>query len=228
MKRVTAILCAMMLLVLSPAVFAGAETMYRLPAGLKSVPVSVSRVQLPSELPKPVQILSFTVEGGLIRLELDQAVPSVKIKELNYEKAEESTIFSKKDTASAETHRTGKDTSILTVLLSWNVKGFTYTREYNTWSGNLRFVSASMTETADASGVGSWSSAEREFSFRENEALFSETWKLTQEGDTFSRTAQYGTDGQLECCSVTWRSAEDNGYIMRYEENYFNCYSIHI
>ena len=214
MKRFTAILC-IMLLALAAVLPAGAETaVYLLPESLAAVPASVSGVSLPSGLPDPVRITSFSAKGSNVSLKLNSKVPSLKITELDFGKAEENSIFSKKDTASAEAHRAGKDTGILTVLLSWDLDGLTYTREYNTWSGDLRFVNAGLTETADAAGFAPWTSAERELSFREDGSLLSEAWKLSDESGTFTRTALYGTDGQLERCTVAWRSAEYGGSLL--------------
>ena len=104
MKRIIALVCILSLaLCLAPA---GAAAMdYVLPDGLQAIDASAAGVTLPDGLPEPVQIVSFSVTDGLIRLELDREVPSVKILELNFLKAEESTIFSKKETEDQKNKR---------------------------------------------------------------------------------------------------------------------------
>lgn len=213
MKRIIALVCILSLaLCLAPA---GAAAMdYVLPDGLQAIDASAAGVTLPDGLPEPVQIVSFSVTDGLIRLELDREVPSVKILELNFLKAEESTIFSKKETAAAETHRTGDENSVFTVRLTWSLDGLSYIREYNTWSGELQFSRAYLTETPDAAGFTSWDAVSRDLAFRENGSLLTETWKLEKRSESFTRAAHYGEDGRLESYDLNWLSADYGGDLL--------------
>ena len=129
MKRATALVCILLLVccLAAPAGADGAE--YPLPDSLKSIPGAVADMALPSGLPEPVHITAFSITDGLITVELDQEVPKLKIMELNLLTGEESTIYSRKNTASGETHRTGNDSSVFTVRMIWDPKGMAYTQE---------------------------------------------------------------------------------------------------
>lgn len=214
MKRATALVCILLLVccLAAPAGADGAE--YPLPDSLKSIPGAAADMALPSGLPEPVHITAFSITDGLITVELDQEVPKLKIMELNLLKGEESTIYSRKNTASGETHRTGNDSSVFTVRMIWDPKGMAYTQEYNTWYGILTFSRAGLTETADPEAFPEWASAKRALEFRQDGALLSETWKLERSEDTFTRTAIYDEFGQLESCTISWRSADPNGDIL--------------
>ena len=214
MKRTLALICVMLLACCpaAPAFSAGAD--YSLPDSLKGVPAAAERVSLPADLPEPANITSFSLDGGTIAVELDRPVPRLKIMELDFVKAVESTIFSRKNTASAETHRTGGDSSVFSVLMIWDLDGVAYTQEYNTWSGPLSFSRAGLSEAAAPDAFPGWTSAVRELEFREDGTLLSETWKLDRQDDTFTRTALYDETGELESCTASWRSADYSGYIL--------------
>lgn len=214
MKRATALVCILLLVccLAAPAGADGAE--YPLPDSLKSIPGAAADMALPSGLPEPVHITAFSITDGLITVELDQEVPKLKIMELNLLTGEESTIYSRKNTASGETHRTGNDSSVFTVRMIWDPKGMAYTQEYNTWYGILTFSRAGLTETADPEAFPEWASAKRALEFRQDGALLSETWKLERSEDTFTRTTIYDEFGQLESCTISWRSADPNGDIL--------------
>ena len=214
MRRAIALVCLILLAACAALPAGAAETEYLLPDGLETVAAAAAGVALPSGLPEHAHIASFSIDNGLISLELDRVIPKLKIMELNYIKAEESTIYSRKNTSSAETHKAGDNSTVLRVLLIWDPKGIAYTQEFDTWSGLLLFSRAGLTETADPDAFPGWASAVRDLEFREDGTLLSETWKLEKEADTFTRTALYDEGGELESFSVSWRAAGYSGYIL--------------
>ena len=214
MKRAIALVCLILLAACTalPAGAAGAE--YLLPDGLETIAFAAAGVALPSGLPEHAHIASFSVDDGLISLELDRVIPKLKITELNDIKAEESTIYSRKNTFSAETHKAGDNSTVLRVLLIWDPKGLAYTQEFDTRSGLLLFSRAGLTEAADPEAFPDWASAVRNLEFREDGTLLSETWKLESQTDTFTRTVLYDEAGDLEGFSVSWRAAGSSGNIL--------------
>lgn len=217
MKRVLSVICVIVLaLCLTVSAYA-AEPVYELPGSLKTVAASADKLNLPEGLPEHAHVVSFTNDNGLINVKLDREVPSLKIKELNFIKGEESTIFSKANTASAEAHQAGNEYSIFNVLVTWKIDGQKYTEEFDTWSGYLVFDRAGLTEKAAAGTFPSWDTAERRVSFSEEGVLLSEVWTLEKSDQTLTRTANYGADGQLTSCRISWQSPEYNGKMMEIE-----------
>ena len=214
MKRIVALALTLALALCLAVSADAAGSGCALPETLRTVPASAEALSMPDTLPELARVNSFSVLDGLITLELDREVPSLKITELNFVELVESTIFSKKNTAAAETNRTGDDNSIFTVLLRWEEDGAVFEQEYNTWSGDLAFSRAEWIEEADPAAFPSWDSARRVLSFREDGTPESESWYLENEQENFTLTAVYGADGALESTEVSWVSAEYDGDIL--------------
>ena len=217
MKRVSSVIC-IIVLVMCLAAFADADsTVYQLPDSLKTVSATADQVSLPAGLPEHAHVVSFSNENGLINVRLDREVPSLKIKELNFVNGEESTIFSRANKATAEAHQAGTQYSIFTMLITWKFDRQKYTEEFNTWSGDLVFDRAGLYESADAGTFPSWDSAERTVSFSEDGILLSETWSLANSEQLLTRTAYYDSDGQLTGCRVSWQAADYSGNLLDVE-----------
>ena len=217
MKKLIALVCALALALCASAGASAADAGYTLPDSLKSVPSLAENVSLPGQLPVPAKVKNFSVVNGLITLELDREVPSLKIMEINFIEGVESTIFSKKNTASAEAHRTGDETSIFSLVLTWNLDGAVYTETLNTWPGDMTFMDACLTEEADASAFPSWDSARRELGFREDGSLESESWVLGGKDVSLTRTVAYDAGGKAESALVSWASADYDGDLLSAE-----------
>ena len=119
MKRIVALALTLALALCLAVSADAAGSGCALPETLRTVPASAEALSMPDTLPELARVNSFSVLDGLITLELDREVPSLKITELNFVELVESTIFSKKNTAAAETNRTGDDNSIFTVLFDF-------------------------------------------------------------------------------------------------------------
>lgn len=212
MKRILVLVCAAAL-ALCPCFAAAAGNSgagFVIPEGLKTV--SAAACAVPAEIPEPVRINSFAVTDGLVTLELDREVPSVVITEIDFAAGVESTIFSKSNTASAETHQSGHN-SVFTVKLTWNLDGAVFTQEYNTWSGSMKFYSASLAAAEDAEAFPSYT-AGREFAFDEEHRLLTENWTLTGSDQTFARVVTFDADAVPADCQVSWRDAEYGGNVL--------------
>lgn len=217
MKRVISVICVIVLALCLAASADADDTVYLLPDALKAVSAAADQISLPDGLPEHAHVVSFSNENGLISVTLDREVPSLKIKELNFVKGEESTIFSKANTATAQAHQAGDQYSVFIVLVTWKYGKQKYTEEFNTWSGNLVFERAGLYEKADAEAFPSWDSAERTVSFSEDGVLLSENWSLANSEQLLARTAYYGADGQLTGSRVSWQAADYNGNLLDVE-----------
>ncbi|MBR0086802.1 MAG: hypothetical protein IJL98_03570 [Lachnospiraceae bacterium] len=209
MKRALTLLCAVMLVLLPLAGAHAASSPkngYILPEELKKIPAKASAVALPEGLPEPARVTEFSVsDTGRLTLKLDREVPKLVVTEINFVDAVENTIFSRKNTDSADAHRTGNEDSIFNVYIYWG--GDTgLTQEYNTWNGPLEFARASLSDDADG--------ANAEYTFREDGTLISETRTVEDTKDRFVRTVTFGEDGKTESCMVSWRQAGFGGYVL--------------
>lgn len=213
MKRLWILLCAAVLAVCSVqgALAAGPRGGYVLPAGLEALPADTESAGLPEDLPVPARVTEFSVTDGLISVRLDREVAKLMITELDFTTGQESTIFSKKNTDSAETYRTGGENNILFVRidLATGTEGV-FSEEYNTWTGVLQFIGAVLREADGDSLI-------REYSFREDGSLSALAWSSSDGEDFFSLTESFGTDGKAESCLVNWHSLDYYGYITEAE-----------
>ena len=187
---------------------AEAASSYTLPDALKAVPGTMEGLFEPGELPPYVEINRFSVdENGTIRLELSQAVPRLKILERDAMTDIESTIFSKKNTDTADAHMVGRENSVFIVRMIWKVRNMDYIREYTTWSGFLMFSACTATEEVDPAGFEPFTSAIRTINFNEVGVPYSETWMLENGDKRFSRNASYDWQGKLTSLKQVWESA---------------------
>ena len=216
MRRVFSMVCIIALALCLCAPAGAADSEYLLPDGLKTVAASADKLGLPEGLPEHAHVVSYSVENGLIHIQLDREVPSLKIKELNFNTGEESTIFSWAKAESAEAHRYGDANSVFTMLLTWKVDRLKYTEEFTTWSGDMVFSRAGVTEKANDE-FPDWNSAERRIAFSEDRVLLSETWTLTGKDQLLTRTANYDSNGQLTSCQTSWQAAGYTGYSLDVE-----------
>ncbi len=213
MKRFWILICAAALAVcfVQGALAAGPREGFVLPKDLKTLPADAESAGLPENLPAAAQVTDFSVVDGLITVKLDREVAKLVITELDFITGTESTIFSKKNTDSAETYRTGREGNILFIRMDLLPRGEgSFTEEYNTWTGALHFNKLVLTEdTGD--GVT------RESSFREDGTLASLTWNRDGGEDFFSLAESFDTAGQAESCLVNWHSLDYYGYITEAE-----------
>ena len=126
MKRVFSVICVIVLALCLAASAGADDTVYQLPDNLKAVSATADQISLPDSLPEHAHVVSFSNENGLISVTLDREVPSLKIKELNFVKGEESTIFSKANTATAQAHQAGDQYSVFSALITWKLNGPKY------------------------------------------------------------------------------------------------------
>ena len=187
---------------------AEAASSYTLPDALKTVPGTMLGLFEPGELPPHVEINRFSVdENGTIRLELSQAVPRLKILERDAMTDIESTIFSKKNTDTADTHMVGREDSVFIVRMIWKVRNMDYIREYTTWSGNAMFSACTATEEVDPAGFEPFTSVIRTINFNEMGVPYSETWTLENGDNRFFRNVSYDWQGNLTSLKQVWESA---------------------
>lgn len=187
---------------------------YRIPAGLETVPSKVSRVSVPDSIPGTVGIVSFSETDDEVFIELDQAVPKLKILEVNGNTNVESTIFSKKNASSAKAHKTSRNSAAFKLRMIWNLDGLEYVREYCTRDGEMLFYRCTLTGNLDAEPYSPFTTAVRTLYFDENGNLVTEVYELRNKKDSFTRTAGYGTDGELTFTRQSWRSLEKYGYVL--------------
>ena len=211
MKRAVILLLTLVLL-LGVTLTAEAADSFKLPDPLKTVAATTAGLGLPDTLPSPVKIREFTAEGDTVRLELESAVPQLKILEQNREDSTASTIFTKKNTSSAEAHIVGKDSSAFTARMIWPLSKMDFVREYAAVYGVFGFADCTATEKADPAAFPPYTSAVRTLSFTENGLLLSETWTLENDADRFVRTASYDEKGTLKSVRQTWESAKSGDY----------------
>lgn len=210
---------SLLILVLSAAAVLTAEAAVScaLPAALKTVPKDIADLPLPDRLPPYVRIQTFGIdENGAIHLELSDTVPQLRILEQNLHDDDESTIFTKRNASSADAHMTGTEYSFFIIRMIWQLGGMEYVREYSNASGDLCFVSCTVSGTADPSAFGPYASAVRTLEFSEAGIPFSETWTLENEKDRFIRAAVYDQTGSLASVKQVWESvkADDYRYII--------------
>lgn len=216
MKRIIIFLSALALaLCMSLTALAGGPAGgYVIPEGLKTFPASLESLALPAELPEAVRITSFSAADGMVKIELDREVPQLKIYELNFMDGTENTIFSGKNLSSAEAHMAGKDNTIFTIEMVWELDNFIYRREYNTWSGELAFSGCTATEVADPAEYAPYTSVYRVLTFSEDAVLTSETWSLENDQDHFARIISYDAEGKASSSRVSWRSVDLTSYVL--------------
>ena len=210
MKRAAIFLLVLSLLA-GPVLTAEAASSCTLPDALKTVPGSMEGLFEPGELPPYVEVNRFTVdEDGTIHLELSQAVPRLKILERDAMTDIESTIFSKKNTDTADAHMVGRENSVFIVRMIWKVRNMDYIREYTTWSGYLMFSACTASEEVDPAGFEPYTSAVRTLNFNEVGVPYSETWTLENGDDRFYRSASYDWQGKLTSLKQVWESVTGN------------------
>lgn len=212
MKRAVIFLLA--LSVLAGAVLsAGAEDACTLPEPLKTVSANAEGLDLPGSMPPFVQIRSFHAENGEVHLELEDAVPRLKIMEQHTTDGAESTIFTKKNASSADAHAMGRDDdSRFVIRMIWSVDGLEFVREYVCSADRLTFRGYTASETTDAAAFAPYTSAVRTLSFTEQGDLISETWTLENKKDRLVRVAAYDEDGALLSVSQSWESVKSGDY----------------
>ena len=173
--RVFSVIC-IFVLALCLAVSADADdTVYQLPDNLKAVSATADQISLPDGLPEHAHVVSFSNENGLISVTLDREVPSLKIKELNFVKGEESTIFLNMNTATAEAHQYGEQcTRFFSAMVTWKMTDREIYRGIHTWSGDLAASAPACIEKAVAGQSPSWDSAGKD-RFQRRRVLLSET-----------------------------------------------------
>ena len=221
MKRILCLACIIALL--CPCAVATAADApsggFKLPKALKTVAPSVEEMDLPEGLPGNVVANEYSEDDGLITVRLSEKVPSLKIKETDYTEGMESTIFSKKNTDYAETHKsTSSEMRSLNIVMTWKFEGgAVYTKLYNSLPGFLMFSEATLVMPTDPEEFKGWDTVDRRISFREDGTASMETWTLTNEKDTLIRTASYREDGKLDTILVSWRGADVDGYILDVE-----------
>lgn len=182
---------------------------YALPEVMKTAAVTLEGVAAP-ELPDPVRVESFSAEGGDVTLTLDGEAGRLVIKELNFMEGTESTIFTKKNVSSAQAHMTGKDATVYTVILSWELEGgAVLERIYDTWSGGIAFREQTVTEKPDPAAYAPYPQAERYLIYNEEGQMVSERLFAIDEDASVSREALYGDDGRLISVGTTWNKAQD-------------------
>lgn len=220
MKRTLCLACILALLCACCTALAADSPSggFKLPKALKTVAASVEEMDLPEGLPGNVTA-DYTEEEGLIMVRLNEKVPSLKVKETDYTEGVESTIFSKRNTDYAETHKsTSSEMRSLNIVMTWKFEGgAVYTKLYNSLPGFLMFSEATLVMPVDPEEFKGWDTVDRRISFREDGSLSLETWTLTSEKDTLIRTASYRADGKLETIRVNWRGNSFDGYILDVE-----------
>ena len=220
MKRTLCLACILALLCACCAALAADSPSggFKLPKALKTVAAFVEEMDLPEGLPGNVTA-DYTEEEGLITVRLNEKVPSLKVKETDYTEGVESTIFSKRNTDYAETHKsTSSEMRSLNIVMTWKFEGgAVYTKLYNSLPGFLMFSEATLVMPVDPEEFKGWDTVDRRISFREDGSLSLETWTLTSEKDTLIRTASYGEDGKLDTVGVSWRGNSFDGYILDVE-----------
>lgn len=192
---------------------------FKLPKQLKTVAASVEGMDLPEGLPGNVVATDYTEDRGLITIQLNEKVPSLKVTEVDYTESMESTIFTKRNADHAETHRmSDSEMRSLNVTMTWKFDGgAVYTKQYNSLPGFLMFSGATLTIPTDPEEFKGWDAVDRRIAFREDGTLDNETWTLTNEKDSLIRTASYGEDGKLAKILVSWRGNDFDSYILDVE-----------
>ncbi len=199
-----------LLLALSFSACALADGAYTLPAGMKTVFASQESLDLP-ELPDPVEVISFTEKNGEISVQLSGKVPRLKISELDFKTGNESTIFSQKDTDSAQTHTAGKGELIHYVVLAWDMGDYTLERTYNNWYGEMAFDSLALVQKMDPAEISPYTEGTRKLAFDIDGSLLNETCTLLSRDYSLTRTASYDAEKGLTGVLVSWKDLDNLG-----------------
>ena len=210
LKRSVLLILALVLALSFSACAQAADGSYRLPEGLKAVSASVDSLNLP-ELPAPVAVTSFNDQNGEISVHLDGTVPHLKITELDFMTGKESTVYSQRNTDFAKTHSAGKGDTIHTVVLSWELDGYTLERTYNTWFGGLRFDTQRLVQTLDPAEYAPYTHVTRELTYDESGNLASEVYTLLGTDQSLTRTVSYTAEKTLDNVLVAWKSLNESG-----------------
>ena len=219
MKRSTAFFLALCLLLCS-CQYSVAAGKYTLPEQLKVVPAHADGLSLPESLPPYVPIVNFSMDNGRILLELGETVPKLIILEQSMNDRDEpveSTIFSRKNVSSADTHLVGKEDSKIVVKMIWPFEGTDYVREYTTGFSGLLFSGCSATEEQQTTDYVPYTLSERTLTFNESAKPVSETWKLSNKSRRLIRTVNYDNNGNLKKVSLTWESVKPGEYMLAVE-----------
>lgn len=187
---------------------------YKVPDGLASVPAKISGLSLPASPPPAVGVVSFSVSDGVVSAELSEPVQKMKILELSGQENAESTIFSRKETASAEAHASNKNTTVFLVRMIWKQGKTEFTREYSARSGQTGFLKFTATEALDAEAYPPYTSAVRTVYYDESGVPVSEVFAFENEKESFSRVTGYDADGNLTFVRQSWSSLVKNGYAL--------------
>ncbi len=215
MKRALVVACVLMLAVclLASAHAAAPKGGYVLLESMKNVPASTGEITLPEGLEKPVRVTSFSAEGTQLKLTLDRPAANLQINELDFSEGVEKVIFAQENVSGAEIETTGNEYSVFIAHIYPDAaQKRHFIEEYDTWPGQMTFVSAELTLKADVSMFPSWNSGQNIYSFREDGTLESETRTLSNKTSGFTRTIRFAPDGKTESCHVGWRSADYGGY----------------
>lgn len=209
LKRSVSVILALVL-ALSFSACASADGPYKLPEALKTAFASADSLELP-ELPAPVAVTAFNDRNGEISVHLDGEVPHLKITELDFMTGKESTVYSQRNTDFAKTHSAGKGETIHTVILSWELDGYTLERTYNTWFGELRFDAQRLIQTLDPAEFAPYTHVTRELSYNEAGNLSAEVYTLLGKDQSLTRTVSYTGEKALESVLVSWKSLNESG-----------------
>ena len=221
MKQTLVFLTALVLALctLLSASAAGPEKGYTLPEGLKTLPAGIGDLSLPEGLPEPVKVIGFSAADGKVYADLDREVPQLKILERNVLENAESTIFSKKNTNTAEANMFSRENAVFTVRMIWKLGDCEFVREYNTWGGYLSFSSAAVRQELDAAAFGPYTSAVRTVSFFENGNLDAETFELEGEAERFLRSVYFDREGRASSALYRWSSVNPAGYFLEVRQD---------
>ena len=187
---------------------------YKVPDGLASVPAKISGLSLPASPPPAVGVVSFSVSDGVVSAELSEPVQKMKILELSGQENAESTIFSRKETASAEAHASNKNSTAFLVRMIWKQGKTEFTREYSARSGQTGFLKFTATEALDAEAYPPYTSAVRTVYYDESGNPVSEVFAFENEKESFSRVTGYDAGGNLTFVRQSWSSLVKNGYAL--------------
>ncbi len=215
MKRALTLACILMMVfcLITSAQAAAPKGGYVLLESLKNVPASAAEISLPEGLAKPVQVTSFSSENATVKITLDRPAANLQINELDFSEGAEKVIFSRENVSEAEIETTGNEYSVFIAYIYPDAEQKRhFVEEYDTWTGQMTFVSAELTLKADVSMFPSWNSGQNVYSFREDGTLISETRTLSNKTSGFTRTIWFAPDGKTESCLVGWRSADYGGY----------------
>ena len=215
MKRVLAILCAVLLIAALPAAQAEEQaTGFAVPELYKTISTQLDRAQLPADLPAEMTaVTAATLKGSSVSVELNAPVPSLSV--VQYADDEDFTVCAiGENTASLSADNLDDSLGVAKIILSRELSGGTLTSEWAVLEDGLfEFLQCLYTTETEGAQFAPYTKEIREISLDQQGTVLSDIRTLNNDTDSFTLTMEYAASGSLTDYSCEWSRNSDGSWL---------------